>query len=282
MVQVTEFRIPMPLTTEEYQRGQLYGIAELSKESSQKNGEGVEVLKNEPYEDTNGKGQYTKKIYHLGSSLPTFVSMIIPSKALDVYEEAWSAFPYCKTVITAPFLGDRFSMTLLSMYKDNDDGNGTNVLNLGKEHLAKRKIVKVDIVNDDLPSGSNSSDDPRKYKSQITGRGPLTGKEWLKQQSPSMYVYKVVIVEVKVWGLQSKIEAKLMEVERSLFLRLHRRMFCSLDQWINLTMDQIRSFEDETQKELKMLQSDNNEPTKLKSVATPPPGSEAEAISVEA
>jgi hypothetical protein len=46
----------------------------------------VEVLKNEPFDDNNGKGQYTKKIYHVGSSLPTFVSMIIPSGALDVYE----------------------------------------------------------------------------------------------------------------------------------------------------------------------------------------------------
>lgn len=27
---------------------------------------GVEVIKNEPYEDANSKGQYTEKIYHLG------------------------------------------------------------------------------------------------------------------------------------------------------------------------------------------------------------------------
>jgi hypothetical protein len=61
-----------------------------SKESSTKNGEGVEVLKNEPFDDNNGKGQYTKKIYHLGSSLPNFVSMIIPVKVLDVVEVSTS------------------------------------------------------------------------------------------------------------------------------------------------------------------------------------------------
>ncbi len=85
----------------------------------------------------------------------------------------------------------------------------------------------------------------------------------MKQQS-CMWVYKVVICECKIWGLQSKIESKIMEVERSLFLRLHRRMYCSIDDWINLSMEQIRAFEDDTQKELKMLQtSDVEEPTRL-------------------
>jgi hypothetical protein len=68
-----------------------------------------------------------------------------------------------------------------------------------------------------------------------------------------MWCYKVVIVECKIWGLQSKIEAKLMDVERGLFLRLHRRMFCTLDKWIGMSMEQIRAFEDETAKELKMV-----------------------------
>ena len=40
-------------------------MAYFSKEQS--NGDaGVEVLKNEPYENEHGKGQYTHKIYHIG------------------------------------------------------------------------------------------------------------------------------------------------------------------------------------------------------------------------
>lgn len=40
----------------------------MAKKSTQETsgGEGVEVIKNEPYEDANSKGQYTEKIYHLG------------------------------------------------------------------------------------------------------------------------------------------------------------------------------------------------------------------------
>jgi len=291
MVQITEFRIPVPLTTEEYQRGQLYSIAELSKESSGNNGEGVEVIKNEPFENEMGKGQYTFKIYHVGSSLPSFLTMVLPAKALDVHEEAWSAYPFCKTVISCHALGERFSMTLLSMYKDNDDGNIPNIHNLSKDKLAKRKVVKLDIVNDEFPSGCN--DDPRKYRSTVTGRGPFTGKEWEKQQTPIMWAYKVVMVECRIWGLQTKIETKLIDFERTLFLRLHRRMVCTLDKWVNVSMEQIRAFEDETAKELQKLcegSSETKAASKIAAVTAPSvsnsstklaPGSESEVVAVE-
>jgi hypothetical protein len=111
---------------------------------------------------------------------------------------------------------------------------------------------KVILILFRFPSGKDNTDDPRTYKSE-NGRGPLTGKDWPKQRTPVMWCYKVVIVECKIWGLQSKIETKLMEVERTLFLRLHRRMFCTLDKWINMSMEQIRAFEDETATELKMV-----------------------------
>jgi len=260
MVMITEFRIKMPFTTAEYQRGLLYGIAEISKESSGSNGEGVEINKNEPFEDGSGEGQYTKKTYHIGSSLPGFVSMIIPSKALDVYEESWNAYPFCKTVISCPLLGERFNMTLLSMYKDDDDGNTYNVHNLSKDMLTKRKIVKLDIANDEFPT--RCTDDPRNFKSEVTGRGPLIGKEWEKKQTPIMWCYKLVIVEMNIWGIQNKVESKIIEFERNMFLRLHRRMFCSIDQWINLSMEQIRDFEDQTAKELHNLFDDRKSPKK--------------------
>lgn len=36
-----------------------------ASESSGDDGDGVEVLKNEPYEENDRRGQYTHKIYHL-------------------------------------------------------------------------------------------------------------------------------------------------------------------------------------------------------------------------
>lgn len=44
--------------------GQLFSVAEASKNETG-GGEGIEVLKNEPYEKDGEKGQYTHKVYHL-------------------------------------------------------------------------------------------------------------------------------------------------------------------------------------------------------------------------
>ncbi len=75
---ITEFRITMPMDVTNYQVGMLYGVARASMDETG-GGEGVEVLQNEPYEDKpllNGrftKGQYTNKIYHLESKVPSFI-----------------------------------------------------------------------------------------------------------------------------------------------------------------------------------------------------------------
>lgn len=84
---------------------QLYSVAEASKNNTG-GGEGIEVLKNEPFTDyplLGGKyssGQYTYKIYHLASKVPAFIRIMLPKNSLEIHEEAWNAYPYCKTVIT--------------------------------------------------------------------------------------------------------------------------------------------------------------------------------------
>ncbi|KAG5269516.1 hypothetical protein AALO_G00202900 [Alosa alosa] len=93
---IKEYRVVLPISVEEYQVGQLYSVAEASKNETG-GGEGVEVLKNEPYEKEGEKGQYTHKIYHLQSKVPGFVRMLAPSSALNIHEEAWNAYPYCRT-----------------------------------------------------------------------------------------------------------------------------------------------------------------------------------------
>lgn len=65
---------------------QLYATALASKENTG-GGEGVEVIKNEPYEKENEKGQYTYKIFRLASRVPAIVKAVAPAGALDLYEE---------------------------------------------------------------------------------------------------------------------------------------------------------------------------------------------------
>ncbi len=49
-----------------YQVGQLFTVAEMSKQESDGDA-GVEILENKPFtDDVMGSGQFTHKIYHLG------------------------------------------------------------------------------------------------------------------------------------------------------------------------------------------------------------------------
>ncbi|KAJ1963334.1 hypothetical protein IWQ62_003248, partial [Dispira parvispora] len=66
MVAIREYRIVNNCTVDEYKVAQLYAVAQASKNETG-GGEGVEVVKNEPYDNEMGKGQYTYKIYHLAS-----------------------------------------------------------------------------------------------------------------------------------------------------------------------------------------------------------------------
>ncbi|KAG7280142.1 hypothetical protein CRUP_003769 [Coryphaenoides rupestris] len=61
---VKEYRIPMPMSVDEYRIAQLYMIQKKSREESCGEGSGVEILENKPYEDgPGGTGQYTHKVY---------------------------------------------------------------------------------------------------------------------------------------------------------------------------------------------------------------------------
>ena len=51
-----------------------------SREESEGKESGVEILINEPYTDgPGGSGQYTRKIYHIGSHLPGESSVLVSS-----------------------------------------------------------------------------------------------------------------------------------------------------------------------------------------------------------
>ncbi|KAJ0021473.1 hypothetical protein Pint_32232 [Pistacia integerrima] len=113
MVQIKEFRIVMPMLLEEsfcivllqwtfgfqYHIAQMYMVMKMQQQNS--NGdEGVEVLENRPFEnDVYGRGQFTSKIYRLQSKAPAWLTTFAPADALVMQEEAWNAYPRCKTGI---------------------------------------------------------------------------------------------------------------------------------------------------------------------------------------
>lgn len=77
---------------------------------------------------------------------------------------------------------------------------------LPADKLKIREVVQIDIANDPVSAADYKQDeDPTKFKSQKTERGPLQGPDWRDRVNPVMTCYKLVTVEFKWFGLQVKI-----------------------------------------------------------------------------
>ncbi|KAG2204122.1 hypothetical protein INT47_011605 [Mucor saturninus] len=247
---INEYRVINNCTEAEYQVAQLYATAQASKEQTG-GGEGVEVVKNEPYEKPNEKGQYTQKIYRLSSKVPAWVRAVAPAGALDLYEEAWNAYPYCKTVLKNGYMKDAFSIVYETLHVDGSRGELENALNISKEDLKKRNVIIIDVAHDKIDSKDYKADeDPKTYHSEKTGRGPLTDPNWQKTCEPVMTCYKLVYIEFKWFGIQSRTESFIAKTIHNLFTTFHRQLFCWTDRWYGLTIEDIRAIEEQTKKDL--------------------------------
>ncbi|XP_070821284.1 membrane-associated phosphatidylinositol transfer protein 2-like isoform X3 [Chaetodon trifascialis] len=250
---IKEYRIPMPMSVEEYRIAQLYMIQKKSREESCGEGSGVEILENKPYTDgPGGAGQYTHKVYHIGMHIPSWFRSILPKAALRVEEESWNAYPYTRTRYTCPFV-EKFSIDIETYYKP-DTGNQADVFNMSAAEKRQRTIDPIDIVTDPIPPHEyKAEEDTRLYKSIKTQRGPLQD-DWIEEynnnpgKTPIMCAYKLCKVEFRYWGMQSKIERFIHDVGlRKVMVRAHRQAWCWQDEWYGLTMEDIRQLELETQ-----------------------------------
>uniref|UniRef100_A0A8C5B1Q5 Phosphatidylinositol transfer protein membrane associated 2 n=1 Tax=Gadus morhua TaxID=8049 RepID=A0A8C5B1Q5_GADMO len=241
---VKEYRIPMPMSVDEYRIAQLYMIQKKSREESCGEGSGVEILENKPYEDgPGGTGQYTHKVYHIGKHIPSWFCSILPQAALRVEEESWNAYPYTRTRYTCPFV-EKFSIDIETHYKP-DTGNTGDIT-----HTHTHAYIVKDYVP---PHEYLVEEDPKLYQSVKTRRGPLSD-EWIEEinqnpgQNPVMCAYKLCKVEFRYWGMQSKIERFIHDVGlRKVMVRAHRQAWCWQDEWYGLTIEDIRQLELETQ-----------------------------------
>ncbi|CAK4155044.1 unnamed protein product [Aphanomyces euteiches] len=264
---IHEFRVPMHMTVEEFQVAQLYMVVDASEKNT-KGGEGVEILKNEPYDNTNGqfgdispisqckiprnKGQYTLKHYHVKSHIPPYISAICPEDSMVLIEEAWNAYPHCLTVITNGYLSKhKFFISIESKHVAGP-GDGENELHLSAKELAQRSIEYIRIESplpNETPTPQSLEFNPAEYVCPKTGRGPLM-PGWERKLQPVMTCHKLVRVQFDYWGFQNSVEKAVCDRQRRLFHLSLRQAQCLSHKWNGLTMADIRVLEENIQRKL--------------------------------
>ncbi|CAH1398978.1 unnamed protein product [Nezara viridula] len=251
---ITEFRIPMPFTLDEYQRGQMYTTIQTSLLESS-NEEGVEVLKNEPFSDNAdmpegySSGDYTKKVYNFANRFPFFIRALAPKSAMQLTEESWNSFPYTRTILTNDKMKEDFFIKIDTIYCEGKPEQ-ENAHELSQDLLDTRKVVQIDIAKDTLSNAwKRDTPEPSQFTSAEVNRGPLA-TDWIQTAEPIMTCYKLVQVKFKWFGLQRTIESFIMKTERKLFTSFHRCMFVWIDDWFVLTPNQLKNMENKADKQL--------------------------------
>ncbi|KAM3865302.1 cytoplasmic phosphatidylinositol transfer protein 1-like [Diretmus argenteus] len=135
----------------------------------------------------------------------------------------------------------KFSIHIETKYEDNK-GCNDNIFDSELKDQ-EREVCFVDIAYDEIPERYyKESEDLRYFKSEKTSRGILQ-EGWRDNQDPIMCSYKLVTVKFEVWGLQTRVEQFVHKVVRDVLLLGHRQAFAWVDEWIDMTMDEVREFE---------------------------------------
>ncbi|CRH01581.1 phosphatidylinositol transfer protein, putative [Plasmodium relictum] len=260
-MKLVEFRLAMPLTLEEYKLCQLYLVAKASLEDSEKNlnsleknenesKKGIVILKNESYINDNGlPGQYTYKRINLLNKLPKWLLNFIDAKYCILDEKSWNSYPYLKTV----YESSGFPKAKIQVESAHHMGFNTedNALNIPEDLLPLRKIIYIDIVNDKVSyKDYNPKEDPSLFYSEKAKRGKLDEK-WKENSTTIMTCYKLFTINIPYFGIFcSRIENWIISSLKDNILKYHRKAFCWIDEWFDLTIEDIRNIEKDVQKKL--------------------------------
>lgn len=132
-------------------------------------------------------------------------------------------------------------------FEDNN-GSSDNCLGLTEEQLKSRTVDFVDIAFEEPSKHYKKEEDPKYFKSVKTGRGLLV-EGWRENDKPIMCSYKVVNASFQVWGLQTKVEEFIQSCVRDVLLLGHRQAFAWIDEWLNMTIEDVREYERQKQQE---------------------------------
>ena len=255
---IHEYRIRLPFTLDEYKIGQLYSVGQVSKDETGGK-EGWQWVTNEPFNgvvphDISGAhrtGQYTHKILYLGSKFPNQFRLLTRQSIFEVHEKSWNCYPFVVTEYTNPsYMKDNFRMVITSLHQEGTKIE-ENALGLSETQLSQRSVELLDIVNDFADVRDfKASEDPSAFQSKKTQRGPLKGAYWIHDQPVAITMYKVVDLHLNWNGWESKLKDMLLRVVRRTLLRFNRTVFCSMDDWAELSIEDVRKYESEVKKDL--------------------------------
>jgi hypothetical protein len=103
--QIYEYRIPMPMTLEEFDVGRNFMVSRVNQlESDGAGGKAVEMILNEQGNHSiYGIGRHSVKRYNIARRMPAWLRSLT-STPLVLTEDAWNHYPFTQAVLRLPLL----------------------------------------------------------------------------------------------------------------------------------------------------------------------------------
>lgn len=253
-MRIVEWRIIYPFEYSKFVPAQDYMVARRQDEECG-NGEGIELITREHYDEGDDHGMFTHKVYHYHSRIPGFIRWAIPNSLTDFHEKAWAAFPHEKMQYVVPALENRTKIFIdcYSYPYSKEEGFPENPCHLTEEELAVREIRYMDIVSMDP---APTRDDWKLANFQCPKAGidlipeptrpydPSVLPEWVENYKGKMMVnVKCIKCEIKIWGLQTRIENMLtITTVPGILLESARAITGWASGWGKMTDEEIRQY----------------------------------------
>ncbi|KAK8812222.1 hypothetical protein WA158_007456 [Blastocystis sp. Blastoise] len=261
-----EFRIPLPFSAEDAKQAYPYGNTVALKrlydfhcacdwsisenfDNSDGSQEGSPVF-NLPIPQM--KGQYDYKVTDMASMYPAFVIACVPGHQLTCEEECYTSLPYIEAWSSSKLVGtDRFTCKIKTLFKD-DLGTEDNVFNLSEDELEKRSIEFRDINQHHSTEKVNPVLDIKNFKCTKRGFGPLP-EDWIENSCiPSKCtMYRLIDIKFNLLGLSTIISTLLSNQHKQYEPEIARDMVRTMDEWIDMTDEDIKRIETECRETLK-------------------------------
>ena len=250
-----EFRYILPLSIEEYQVAEAWGVAQEYTQSD--DDEGIHLIERRPFKNEFGKGTYYHCLYRYPSLVPNLLKSIMKkfsNKSLDMHEESWVDFPRTRSIYwNHDFLKDVLSFTVDTVVLP-DLGTTENVHNLPENQWKKVQVKIMDIAqkNPSSAEGFAGSFNPLTFESKKSSRVPIK-PDWITNitngvdGAPSHCVcaYKLVSCEFKYRGLQKLVQDALIKYDGATMLAFNQKIFCCMDEWLDLTPEDVQKMLEE-------------------------------------
>ncbi|KAK2194833.1 bifunctional PH-like domain superfamily/Pleckstrin homology domain/START-like domain superfamily/Phosphatidylinositol transfer protein [Babesia duncani] len=207
-------------------------------------GNGFEVFRNEDYEENGVKGRYTEKRFHLEKNVPAWLRSILTKRYTVLTEKCWNEYP--KT--TTKYFNEALSRVQFSICSNHIAGLeiAPNALDLSEADLAIRKIISMDLLDFNKCKSYDPELDVTLVHSEKCSLLPLS-RDWKSDPSINGIVcYKLIRIDIPAFGLLgSRIENYIIGHLQEKMLAYLSSALCWIDQWYDLSLDTLRTMEEE-------------------------------------